>query len=537
MESAVSVEKVSKKYRLYKDKWAPLKELLTSDKLHDEFFALNDISLDFPKGEAIGVLGRNGSGKSTLLKIITGITEPTSGTVKVNGSIVFLDVSAGIDSELTGFENIFLKGILLGYTKEEMSEKIDEIISFSELGEFIFQPVKNYSSGMKSKLGFAISVNVDPDILIVDEALAVGDAQFREKCMNKMNDFKEQGKTIIFVSHDKNAVESFCSKAAWIERGELIGYGDSKYIASLYNDFMNNNKTFASIKAELGFSHSLQKITCSTATDTIELKISGYLSKRQTFLQGFTFVVRNNRTKEEIAIPVKANDENQTSLDFDLAINSEWGNNFFVPGTFSFWARYISDSGEEGEFQFWAEDAVIETNLNTESSFNYNFKKSKNLLLVIENKEKIQQQTHRIYFSQNKLVIEGVLFVNGYETIKSDDVTAKLIVQNKRDFKKEFIPVDMLKTDKVTENSKFNPLRKRYDFSEFRTEIDILDLKKGTYECYLEYAMNNSPHYKFINLVWASKKENYPSDSYVWEGNSTRINTESKYLNIEVDSV
>lgn len=162
--------------------------------LHKEFLALNNVSLDFPKGESIGVLGKNGSGKSTLLKIITGITDPTSGSVEVNGSLVFLDVSSGIDPELSGYENIFMKGTLLGYTKEEMMSKVDDIIEFSELGEFINQPVKNYSSGMRSKLGFAISVNVDPDILIVDEALAVGDSMFRQKCMDKMNEFKDLGK-------------------------------------------------------------------------------------------------------------------------------------------------------------------------------------------------------------------------------------------------------------------------------------------------------------------------------------------------------
>src|SRR5690606_8864701 len=162
MEIAVQVKNITKSYKLYKDKWGPIKEIFTKKKLHKDFLALDNVSLDFPKGETIGILGKNGSGKSTLLKIITGIAEPTSGTVKVNGSLIFLDVSSGIDGELTGYDNIFMKGTLLGFTKKEMEEKVDEIIEFSELGEYIYQPVKTYSSGMKSKLGFAISVNVDP---------------------------------------------------------------------------------------------------------------------------------------------------------------------------------------------------------------------------------------------------------------------------------------------------------------------------------------------------------------------------------------
>src|SRR5690606_7872796 len=168
MDVAVSVKELTKKYSLYKDTWGPIKEVITRKKFHKDFYALSDVSLDFPKGESIGILGKNGSGKSTLLKVIAGITEPTNGTVDVHGSIVFLDVSSGIDSELSGYDNIFMKGTLLGYTQEEMLDKVDDIIEFSELGEFIGQPVKNYSAGMKSKLGFAISVNVDPEILIVD---------------------------------------------------------------------------------------------------------------------------------------------------------------------------------------------------------------------------------------------------------------------------------------------------------------------------------------------------------------------------------
>ncbi|QDY44759.1 ABC transporter ATP-binding protein [Planococcus glaciei] len=307
MEIAVSIKNLTKKYSLYKDPWGPIKEVITRKKFHKDFYALSDVSLDFPKGESIGILGKNGSGKSTLLKVIAGITEPTNGTVDVHGSIVFLDVSSGIDSELSGYDNIFMKGTLLGYTKEEMLDKVDDIIEFSELGEFIGQPVKNYSAGMKSKLGFAISVNVDPDILIVDEALAVGDSVFRKKCMNKMNEFKEQGKTIIFVSHDNNAVESFCSKAAWIHQGELITYGDSKFVGSLYEEFMSGRKSIESVRAEIEYKHSIEQVVYGTVKDEgFSISLNGYLHdhNQQDVSERFELAIRDMRTGELAVKPL-----------------------------------------------------------------------------------------------------------------------------------------------------------------------------------------------------------------------------------------
>lgn len=239
MESniAVQVEHLTKIYPIYDDKKDRMKEALsiTRKKYHKEFRALNDISFQIHKGETLGIIGQNGSGKSTLLKILTGVLTQTEGTVQIEGKVsALLELGAGFNVEMTGMENIYLNGTIMGYTKEEMDEKVPLITGFADIGEFIDQPVKMYSSGMFARLAFAVAINVEPDILIVDEALSVGDMFFQNKCFAKIEEFRKKGITTIFVSHDISSVKQLCNKVLWIDKGDRIDYGDKQEICEKY---------------------------------------------------------------------------------------------------------------------------------------------------------------------------------------------------------------------------------------------------------------------------------------------------------------
>ncbi|MGL4848760.1 MAG: ABC transporter ATP-binding protein [Clostridium sp.] len=236
---AVRFKNLVKEYKLYKNDKDRFKDLFWG-KRYTPFKAIDDLTLDLPTGEVIGILGKNGSGKSTILKMVTGVVYPTSGEIEVNGRVsALLELTAGFDGELTGKENIYLKGYSMGMDKSGVEKIIHSIIDFSELGEYINQPVRMYSSGMKARLGFAIAVNINPDILVVDEALAVGDEMFRDKCLKRMDKFRDEGKTILFVSHSLPQMRSFCTKGAWLYKGKLIDYGDIDEVANLYKHFLN----------------------------------------------------------------------------------------------------------------------------------------------------------------------------------------------------------------------------------------------------------------------------------------------------------
>jgi ABC-type polysaccharide/polyol phosphate transport system ATPase subunit len=244
-EIAVSIHDVSKKFRLFNSPQERLFEALHpfNKKYHKEFWALRDISFEIEKGETIGIIGRNGSGKSTLLQIICSILEPTSGEITVNGKIsALLELGAGFNPEFTGRQNVFMKGMLMGFSSEDMKERMPEIEAFAEIGEFIDQPVKIYSSGMFVRLAFATAINVDPDILIVDEALAVGDAKFQQKCYQKFLDFQKAGKTTILVTHDNSAVVRHCDSAVLLEKGRAIEQGLPKDIVNYYLELLLSGK-------------------------------------------------------------------------------------------------------------------------------------------------------------------------------------------------------------------------------------------------------------------------------------------------------
>ncbi|NUU60991.1 ABC transporter ATP-binding protein [Paenibacillus agri] len=241
MESIIEINDIVKSYKLYDKPMDRFKEAIHPLKkvYHKEFTALNGITLSVKKGDAIGILGKNGSGKSTLLKLITGVLTPSNGQIRINGKIsAILELGAGFNPEYTGRENIYLNGLMMGFSREQMEDKIDSIIEFADIGVFIDQAVKVYSSGMFARLAFAVSINVEPDILIVDEALAVGDTRFQTKCIDKMKELKNKGTTILFVSHASEQVKRFCNKAIWIKDGKIEAEGDSSEVVDLYEDYM-----------------------------------------------------------------------------------------------------------------------------------------------------------------------------------------------------------------------------------------------------------------------------------------------------------
>jgi ABC-type polysaccharide/polyol phosphate transport system ATPase subunit len=239
--TVIKVENLTKIYKLYDRPQDRLKESLHPfrKQYHRDFYALRDVSFEVQKGETVGIIGKNGSGKSTLLKIITGLLTPSSGNVEVNGKVSsLLELGAGFNPEFTGMENIYLNGTIMGYSKEEMDNRLDDILLFADIGEFVYQQVKTYSSGMFVRLAFAVAINVDPDILIIDEALAVGDIRFQQKCYRKIREFCQKGKTIFFCTHDMGAVLNLCSRCIWFNDGEIKEIGLPEEIVKKYTAYM-----------------------------------------------------------------------------------------------------------------------------------------------------------------------------------------------------------------------------------------------------------------------------------------------------------
>jgi ABC-2 type transport system ATP-binding protein/lipopolysaccharide transport system ATP-binding protein len=238
-EAMISVDHVSMRFNLAREKVDSLKEYIIKafkgKMQYDEFWALKDVSFDIMPGDSVGLIGLNGSGKSTMLKVIARVLKPTKGSVTVRGSVApLIELGAGFDFDLTGKENIFLNGALLGRSRKEMNAVLEDIIEFSELRDFMDVPMKNYSSGMLSRLAFAIATSGKADILIVDEVLAVGDFRFQQKCIDRIQGMMNEGTTVLFVSHSIEQVEAICNKVAWIKSGELHMFGDAKEICEIY---------------------------------------------------------------------------------------------------------------------------------------------------------------------------------------------------------------------------------------------------------------------------------------------------------------
>lgn len=240
-EVAIRVNNVSKLYKLYDKPMDRLKESLglSRKQMYKEHFALRNVSFEVHRGETVGIIGTNGSGKSTMLKIITGVLNPSEGDVQIQGRIsALLELGAGFNMEYTGIENIYLNGTMMGFSKEEIDQKMDDILSFADIGDFVYQPVKTYSSGMFVRLAFAVSINIEPDILIVDEALSVGDVFFQVKCYHKFEEFKKMGKTILFVSHDLGSISKYCDRVVLINKGEKVSEGKPKEIVDEYKQIL-----------------------------------------------------------------------------------------------------------------------------------------------------------------------------------------------------------------------------------------------------------------------------------------------------------
>ena len=238
---AIKVEHLSKMYKLYDKPSDRFKEALglTKKKLYAEHYALDDVNFDVKVGETVGIIGTNGSGKSTILKIITGVLNPTGGSVTVNGRIsALLELGAGFNMEYTGIENIYLNGTMIGFSREEIDAKMQDILDFADIGEFVNQPVKTYSSGMFVRLAFAVAINIEPEILIVDEALSVGDVFFQSKCFKKFEEFKKMGKTILIVSHDLGSISKYCDRVILLNKGKKAAEGSPKKIVDLFKKLL-----------------------------------------------------------------------------------------------------------------------------------------------------------------------------------------------------------------------------------------------------------------------------------------------------------
>lgn len=243
---AMKIDHVSMRFNLSSEKVDNIKEyvikMIKKELMYQEFWALRDISFEVRRGDRLGIMGLNGAGKSTLLKIVSGVLKATEGTVTTNGKIApLLELGAGFDRQYTGSENIFLYGAMLGFSKEFLQEKYDEIVEFSELGSFINVPVKNYSSGMKARLGFSVATIVEPEILILDEVLSVGDAKFRKKCENRIQSMFDKGVTVLFVSHSTSQVLRMCNRGILLEQGRLIAQGTAEDVVSFYEAKMSEN--------------------------------------------------------------------------------------------------------------------------------------------------------------------------------------------------------------------------------------------------------------------------------------------------------
>lgn len=249
---AISVQDVTKVYRLYEKPIDRLKESmsLTHKSYHRDFYALNGISFTVEKGQTVGIIGTNGSGKSTILKIITGVLTPTTGKVSVDGKIsALLELGAGFNSDYTGIENIYMNGTMMGYSRKEMDAKLQDILDFAEIGDFVYQPVKTYSSGMFVRLAFALAINVEPEILIVDEALSVGDVFFQAKCYRRMEEIRRSGTTILMVTHDMGSIIKYCDKVVLLNKGEFVAEGTAGHMVDLYKKILAGQMD--SLQAEL----------------------------------------------------------------------------------------------------------------------------------------------------------------------------------------------------------------------------------------------------------------------------------------------
>lgn len=327
---AVSVQNVSKTFRIYQGRNRSLKSAVLAGGRgrHSEFRALDDVSLEIPRGTTFGLLGHNGSGKSTLLKCIARILTPDSGRIAVDGRIAaMLEVGSGFHPNLTGRENVYLNGAILGMSKKEIDSKFDSIVDFAGVERFIDQPVKNYSSGMYVRLGFAVSIHVEPEILLVDEVLAVGDLQFQEKCMEKFSELKSSGRTVIVVSHAIDQMRTFCDTAAWLRNGSVVDVGSAMTIVDAYADAEHHVRRVESGGVRFGSGEAM-------------------ISKIEWLVDGKD--VRTSKTGDQVTIRLHYHAETEIERPtFGVSIDTRDG--IFVWGHHSLDAGYVAESIKPGD--------------------------------------------------------------------------------------------------------------------------------------------------------------------------------------------
>jgi lipopolysaccharide transport system ATP-binding protein len=327
---AISIKGLSKYYKMYKEPKDRLKEALNpfGKKYHHEFYALKNINLEIKKGETLGIVGKNGSGKSTLLKLISGVLSPNSGNIVVNGKIAaLLELGAGFNPEFTGLNNIYFYATILGLSNKEIDEKIDDIIAFADLGRFINQPIKTYSSGMKARLGFAVAVHIDPEILILDEVLAVGDALFRRKCYAKMEEFFKSGKTIIYTSHDAESINQLCTRAIFLSEGMVILDGKPKTVTANYQKYLfSTNADKAKVLQEIRNGSPL-------ALNSDDNKLRGSISEAHSFVNDSGFNSGENYLKGFLSTSqVEVKNDKVDIMDFFIENNLGKKVNVLVSG-------------------------------------------------------------------------------------------------------------------------------------------------------------------------------------------------------------
>lgn len=328
---AIEVNDVTKIYKIHRGKPTTLKDrlILRNRNLVDEFIPLNNVSLKVKKGESVGIIGENGSGKSTLLKLISKIIYPDKGEIITRGKVSSLiELGAGFHPDFTGRENIYVNASIFGFTKREIDKKIDDIISFSELEEFIDTPVRTYSSGMYMRLAFSVAINIDPDILLIDEILAVGDEHFQKKCFNKLSEFKKKGITIVIVSHDIGAIERLCDKAVWIDKGIVKEEGTPRDVIRSYLDFLaeRDNKKALNDKEKSSKADIKQEHAIGTGeiriTDVKLLDAIG--EEKNTFVTGDEAIIK---------ISYKRNSDVGNDVVFGMAVYNNNGLNCFGTNT------------------------------------------------------------------------------------------------------------------------------------------------------------------------------------------------------------
>ena len=320
---AIEVKNLTKIYKLYDKPMDRLKDSLGLAKKgkFKEHKALNNVSLSVKKGETVGIIGTNGSGKSTILKIITGVLSPTEGEVNVDGHIsALLELGAGFNMEYNGIDNIYLNGMMIGFSEEEIEKRMDAILEFADIGDYVYQPVKTYSSGMFVRLAFAVAINIDPEILIVDEALSVGDVFFQAKCYHKFEEFKKKGKTILFVSHDLSSISKYCDRAVLLNQGVLLGEGTPKKMIDIYKQVLVGQYPLPSSDVENLLDDESIREAAASADKRADAKIKG----------------DNKASKEELVSDVEAleyGDGAAVITEYYITDNKDVRTNSIIKGT------------------------------------------------------------------------------------------------------------------------------------------------------------------------------------------------------------